>query len=526
MALAGFFYLDIAASKTTHIVNNNYGRLKVFRQIKEALNTSDQAMLSLAVTKDGTLKEEEKARIEKAGADYRDAMKQFNEILRNVLDTKTKQQLGDTIDKIKKQTEGRQAQVVKFIQLSTEGRTEEASPLWSSDLSKSSTSLNKLLSELVSISEERAEFRLKEHIQNTIKGKQTFVAIAFIVALIIILGTYFIVKGIRNALVEGVSVADRLSEGDLTVKIDTAVGGEMGQLLVAMKNMVERWKNIINEISDSADNIASASHELNASAEDMLKGSEQQSAMASQVATASEQMSQTILDIAKNTNNISQSGEETVGVARDGKTIVDNSVREVREISNTVDASAAMIKTLGEQSRHIGEIINVINEIADQTNLLALNAAIEAARAGEHGRGFAIVADEVRKLAEKAGNSTTEITVMVGKTQMEVDKTARLIQEAKEKVTYGVDLSGKAGDALGKIVQKADDLQLMVQQIVSATEEMASTSDSISKDVETIASLSKETSTGSNQVFQASDGLSRLATNLQGIVKGFRVEAL
>ena len=205
------------------------------------------------------------------------------------------------------------------------------------------------------------------------------------------------------------------------------------------------------------------------------------------------------------------------------KTVVNRSVDKVKLIAKTIDQSAQLIKSLGERSNQIGEIVNVINDIADQTNLLALNAAIEAARAGEQGRGFAVVADEVRKLAERTGNSTAEIGTMVKSIQNEVHQIVISMENITKEVKAGVDLSTEAGGVLRNIVESADKLHLMVQQIASATEEMASTSEEINKDIETISSLSAGTSGSSGEIAKASFELSQLSVNLEDVVKGFKV---
>ena len=181
------------------------------------------------------------------------------------------------------------------------------------------------------------------------------------------------------------------------------------------------------------------------------------------------------------------------------------------------------MRSLGERSKHIGEIVNVINDIADQTNLLALNAAIETARAGEQGRGFAVVADEVRKLAERTAHATSEIGNMIKAIQSEVNNAVDSIETATKKVNVGVELSAHAGGSLKRIVEKVDELQLMVQQIAPATEEMSATSDSINRDIEQIASISKETSMSSEQTTQAAGELSRLLVSLQKIVGEFKL---
>ncbi len=203
--------------------------------------------------------------------------------------------------------------------------------------------------------------------------------------------------------------------------------------------------------------------------------------------------------------------------------VVGKSVEEVEAIAKTIDDSSRLIKSLGERSTQIGEIISVINEIADQTNLLALNAAIEAARAGEVGRGFAVVADEVKKLAERTANSTSEIGGMINSIQEEVKQVVLSMESVTRQVSTGVELSAQAGNVLGDIVVSVDELHTMVQQIASATEEMAATSEEISKDIESIAAVSRDTSTSSDHIAYASQEMSRLAINLEKNVGGFTV---
>jgi methyl-accepting chemotaxis protein len=362
---------------------------------------------------------------------------------------------------------------------------------------------------------------------NYFAGFNRVMIIILIIAIMLIVGvTLFIfsfTKKIMNPLENMVGTANKLADGDLTFAVDVDRKDEIGQLLGAMSNMVDKWRHVVSEVKSASDNIASAGHQLSASAEQMSRGSSEQAGRASQVATATEEMSQTVVDIARNASNIAASSAETLKLARDGETIVHRSVKEVKEIAQTVDESASFVRSLGERSKHIGEIVSVINDIADQTNLLALNAAIEAARAGEQGRGFAVVADEVRKLAERTAQATSEIGDMIKAIKDEVSLAVDSMENVSSKVNTGVELSSQAGDALEVIVKQADDLQVMVQQIASATEEMSATAEEVSKDIEQIALVSRESSSSSDQTTQAALELSSLSTNLQRTVGEFRL---
>jgi methyl-accepting chemotaxis protein len=250
---------------------------------------------------------------------------------------------------------------------------------------------------------------------------------------------------------------------------------------------------------------------------------EEQSGRATQVATASTEMSQTVIDIAKNASDIAMSASDTLTTARAGENVVSRTVQEVQEIARTVSESSGLMTSLGNRSRQIGEIVDVIKDIADQTNLLALNAAIEAARAGEQGRGFAVVADEVRKLAERTGKATTEISEMITAIQGETQRAVSGMGESLSKVEAGTSLSREAGEALHKIVDSVNALQAMVQQIASATEEMSTVSEGINMDIEAIASLSKETSSDAGQIAAESRDLTGLASNLKKTTSQFRL---
>jgi len=249
----------------------------------------------------------------------------------------------------------------------------------------------------------------------------------------------------------------------------------------------------------------------------------EQSNRSSQIATSAEEMSQTVLDIARNAGSIAESATTTAGIAQKGAEIVAQSVRESEAMAETVSNAATVVRTLGEQSKQIGEIVSTINDIADQTNLLALNAAIEAARAGEQGRGFAVVADEVRKLAERTGKATSEISSMIGAIQGEVDHAVAAMNKTTGQVDVSMRHSREAGAQLEAIVQSVTTLQSMVQQIASATEEMSSTAEAISGDIQHIAEGSGEIVKGTETIARSSSELAVLSTGLQGVVDQFKI---
>ncbi len=355
------------------------------------------------------------------------------------------------------------------------------------------------------------------------RGQIITFAILGVTIVLAIAASLLITRSVTGPLAEGVSAAERLAAGDLTASVTVRRNDEVGRLMTAMDVMVKSLRELVGKIKIAADNLASGSGQLSAGAEEISRNMDDQSSRSSQIATATEEMSQTVIDVAKNTSTIAEISGETFRQAQDGESVVQRSVQEVQAIASTVAESSEVMQRLGSSSKEIGNIVDVINDIADQTNLLALNAAIEAARAGEQGRGFAVVADEVRKLAERTSQATAQISTMIRAIQGEVGNAVASMNSATARVESGVDFSRKAGDSLGNIVRSVSSLQSMVQQIASATEEMSSVSETISSDIQNIAEGSKEVSSGGEQIARSSSDLARLATELQTMVGKFKV---
>jgi methyl-accepting chemotaxis protein len=183
-----------------------------------------------------------------------------------------------------------------------------------------------------------------------------------------------------------------------------------------------------------------------------MDGSAAQSQRAAESATAMEEMNATVAEVAHNSLRTARNADDTKMKAETGAATVLAVKESVGEVDKKTDHLKDIISALGEQAKGIGQIMNVITDIADQTNLLALNAAIEAARAGEAGRGFAVVADEVRKLAEKTMNATKEVGEAVKAIQTGTQRCSQGMEEAAAAVQRSAELAASAEGALQEIV--------------------------------------------------------------------------
>ncbi|GAB6126212.1 methyl-accepting chemotaxis protein [Humidesulfovibrio idahonensis] len=264
--------------------------------------------------------------------------------------------------------------------------------------------------------------------------------------------------------------------------------------------------------------VSSASEELSAQIEQSSRGTEVQSQRVGETATAMEEMNATVLEVAKNASQAAESSNTARNKAMDGAQIVAQVVAGIDTMKHVSMTMKEDMGVLGKQAEGIGQIMNVISDIADQTNLLALNAAIEAARAGDAGRGFAVVADEVRKLAEKTMTATKEVGAAISGIQNGTKKNLDNVERAVTTVEEATELAGKSGDALQEIVNLVEVATDQVRSIATASEEQSAASEEINRSIDEINRISSETASAMNQSAQAVGELASQAGNLRGLI--------
>jgi methyl-accepting chemotaxis protein len=340
-----------------------------------------------------------------------------------------------------------------------------------------------------------------------------------------------IIRGFNNTVIEIVTkvreaekILGILSTGDLTVRMEGEFMGNYKSFQTYINNLANSLESVIREVNESISTTASAANEISSSTEEIAAGAEEQSQQAAEVLGAVEQMTKTIIETTKNSEAAADASMRYGEIAKEGGNVVKETIYGMSRVSEVVQNSAETVQQLGKSSEHIGEIVQVIDDIADQTNLLALNAAIEAARAGEQGRGFAVVADEVRKLSEKTTNATKEIALMIRQIQKDTKGAVVSIEKGTKEVEGGRKLADKSGESLKEIIAGAQNVVDIISQVAAASEEQSATSEQISKSIEAISSVTQQNAAGLQQVSKATEDLTRLTDNLQNLVKKFKIK--
>jgi methyl-accepting chemotaxis protein len=310
--------------------------------------------------------------------------------------------------------------------------------------------------------------------------------------------------------------------GDLTVQAEVT-SDVTGAVADSFNLMIGQLRQIIGQVQAASRQISTAVGELRDVTENLASGSDDQAAQAVEASVAIEEMAASIHYVSENASSSAAVAEQARVNAEHGTRAVTRTIEGMKAVRDQVQETAKRIKRLGESSQEIGEIVELIGDIGDRTSILALNASIQAAMAGEAGRGFAIVADEVERLADRATEATKRAGMLVKATQSETAEVMTAMEDTTREVINRSQIANEAGLALGEIQGVSNRLAELLQAISDAAQQQARGSEQVTKSMNEMSAVTRNTASGTKQTAAAINSLGLLVDNLNAIVTRFKL---
>jgi twitching motility protein PilJ len=326
----------------------------------------------------------------------------------------------------------------------------------------------------------------------------------------------------QQAILRLLDELSSLADGDLTVQA-TVTEDITGAIADSINYAVDALRGLVTTINSSAISLDGAARQTQALAQHLAKASGAQS---KQIAAATEtagHVAAATEEVSGNAERASDVARHSVDVAHKGGEAVRRTIDGMNAIRETIQDTSKRIKRLGESSQEIGNIVELINDIAEQTNILALNASIQASMAGEAGRGFAVVADEVQRLAERAATATKQIEVLVRTIQTDTNEAVVSMERSTTDVVGGALLAENAGAALEEIEQVSNQIASLVQNISASSRHQSGAVQDIARNMQVLKEISAQTADSTSATSVAIAKLAELSAGLRKSAAGFRL---
>ncbi|WP_397457496.1 methyl-accepting chemotaxis protein [Pseudomonas lurida] len=411
----------------------------------------------------------------------------------------------------------------EYLSFISSGSLDEAVKLSNEAMKQSADTVERDIEKLIALNNNKAKKAgeeatlIYEHAQLIVGS---FILVSILAATTLAL---MYTRSVTSPLSQSLAIAERIAKNDLSQVIGVQGHDEFAKLMQALKAMQDGLRSTLSLISDSSNQLASTSEEMHAVTEDANKGMQRQNNEVEMAATAVTEMSAAVEEVARNASAASEAANRSNSAALAGRARVDETVQAISLMVANVEDASLEVQGLAVMATDISKVLDVIRAIAEQTNLLALNAAIEAARAGEAGRGFAVVADEVRALAHRTQQSTSEIEQMISSIQKGSGAAVSAMTHTNAQAQRTLDTAQGAGSALVEITESIDNITERNVLIATASEEQAQVAREVDRSLVSIRDLSNQASEGSGQTALATSKLTKLAVELNRLVKQFHM---
>ncbi|ARU27860.1 methyl-accepting chemotaxis protein [Cellvibrio sp. PSBB006] len=330
-----------------------------------------------------------------------------------------------------------------------------------------------------------------------------------------------IVKPVNNVVRALRDISE--GEGDLTRRLPVTGTDEISELAQCFNTFVERLHTIIASVSETAQEVSGNAAVLSSLSRENEREIKTQQSEIQQIVVAVKEMASVVQNVTVSVTETADKSMQADGAASSGKTIVTNTMGQIKNLSEEIKTAAEVIDRLRKETVSIGSVLDVIRGVAEQTNLLALNAAIEAARAGEQGRGFAVVADEVRTLASRTQSSTTEIREMIERLQSGSHEAVEMMSAGTAQANSSVQQASEASSSLEHITEIVSVIRDRTNQIAAASEQQSAATRQIEHNIDRISSVATNTAESSVRITSNTEHLADMAARMAELVGRFKI---
>jgi len=330
-------------------------------------------------------------------------------------------------------------------------------------------------------------------------------------------------RNLQRSVTDFLTVVSQIARGDLTLR-GNVTSDALGNVVDSVNYMLDNFNSLLRRVRDAANDVSASANQILDASEKMASGATQQDHEITNTSSAVEELTVSMKQVSNNAEASAEAARRALDAAEQGNRSVRDTLEGMQRIRASVQATAKKIKSLGDRSLEISEIINVINDITEQTNLLALNAAIEAARAGEAGRGFGVVADEVRKLAEHSRTATKDIAALIKAIQAETNEAVVVMEEGTREVEVGAKLADQAGKALEAISAVVRQSAELVQEISLASKKQVRGTEGVANAMQIISNITRQTSQGARQTAHSTEQMVKMSEQLNEALSQFKVQ--